>query len=322
MTFIFRYVEQDEVVSMEEIVFSITQIAICCLAMALNLAASIVLFKRKPLRPFQMVLLNIVLLHIVYALNDMSSYLVKIVRPDLTQKGIFKDKSFREFIILKSSMVVHAICLFIVFMTIQRFIAVSKPLKYTMYVNKHYTVRGSLIIYCVVIVLFTVCSLIIWKTNANGRIIGFSFHLAILIENVIIVISFIKIMRQLRKQNPSSFFTKRNKYAVSITVTVSISFIVSYFPIGLVLAFYIRNITFIRVALMMVWVDSFVNPLIAIFDVYSLFRKVQKSVRRKFHSKKRHTISYNATENIDTTVVSHNKTFKEDCEIKSLSIVN
>ena len=251
----------------------------------------------------------------------MSNYLVKIARTDLVHEGIFKDKSLREFMILKSSMIVHAICLFIVFMTIQRFIAVTKPLKYTMYVNKHYTVRGSLIIYCVVIVLFAVCSVIIWKTNANGRILGLSLHLAILIENFIIIISFIKIMRQLRKQNPSSFFTKKNKYAVSITVTVSISFILSYLPIGLVLVFYIRNITFFRVAWMMIWIDSFVNPFIAIFDVYSLFRKVQKSVRRKFHSKKPHTISYNTTENNYTTVVGHNKTLKEDCEIKS-SIVS
>ena len=306
---------------MEENAFSITQVTICCLAIALNLVACVVLLKKKPLRPFQMVLLNIVLLHIFYALNDMSSYLVKIARPDLVHEGIFKNESFREFLILKSSIIVHAICLFIVFMTIQRFIAVTKPLKYTMYVNKHYTIRGSLIIYCVVTFLFVVCSVIILKTNVNGRILGFSLHLAIIIENIIIIISFIKIMRQLKKQNPASFFTKKNKYAVSITVTVSISFIVSYLPIGLVLAFYIRNITFIRVAQMMIWVDSFVNPLIAIFDVYSLFRKVQKSVKRKFQSKKLHTISYNTTEHVDTTAVSHNKTFKEDCEI-TLSMAN
>ena len=53
---------------------------------------------------------------------------------------------------------------------------------------------------------------------------------------------------------------------MKISVIVSISFLVSYFPITLYLLLKESSNLFYRIAVLMLWIDNFVNPLVIILD--------------------------------------------------------
>ena len=61
---------------MDERSFFIINIALSIIALLINLLAAIILWKRRQLKPFQIILLNIVVCNAVYALNEMSTAVI------------------------------------------------------------------------------------------------------------------------------------------------------------------------------------------------------------------------------------------------------
>ena len=97
----------------------------------LNLFAALTLWRRSPLKPFQILLLNIVLLNAFYALNAMSTAIIFFCFND-----VFIDQTFQSFRNMKGSLFAQIICLSIVFMAFQRLIAANETTKIWKICNK------------------------------------------------------------------------------------------------------------------------------------------------------------------------------------------
>ena len=81
-----------------------------------------------------------------------------------------------------------------------------------------------------------------------------------------------------------------------MAVIVSASFLISYIPIGFVFILQQQESIFFEIALVMLWIDSFVNPLVIIFDTYSwkrVLRSIQEWMNSIFSKRKPHIVPYN-----------------------------
>lgn len=280
--------------------FVIANLTICILSFILNALACGIIVRKRPLKPFQILLLNIVSLNVLYALNEMSTRVLNIISPDI---AVLETEQFIFFITLKASLIAHSICLFIVFMAFQRLIAVKFPLKYAQYVTKRNTFRGSLLIYFVVFTVFIICSVLIWKINL-GAVIQKTLNWIFIVESFLVVTCYVLIIYKIKTSTISSAASSED-YIVKIAIIISVSFLVSYNPIGLVLVLQIQSETAFRVVLLMVWIDSFVNPIIVILDTFSMLKsstdssKIDELSTVKCHMTLKKSDLNNATEELN-----------------------
>lgn len=264
--------------------FFIINFVICLLAFALNLFASVILWKRRPLKPFQTILLNIVTLNALYALNEMSTALIFFTS---SYHEIFNSKVFQSFRNLKASLIAHMICLFITFMTLQRLIAVTKPFKYSTYVTNNSTILGSIIIYCFVGFVFITCSVLIWETSIDSKKIDGTLSWLFIIESVFIIVCYIIIIYKIKRTRYSKSLvsSKQNKRMFKIAFILSVSFLLSYVPIALVLILQLRSVKIFEIVLILVWIDSFINPITVVSDIYRLPSSAKRKLERMFVNK-------------------------------------
>ena len=265
--------------------FFIINFVTCIFAFLMNLLAALILWKRRQLKPFQFILLNIVLFNALYALNEMSTAVIF-----FSYRDLFQNKSFLSFGNLKARLIVHLICSFIVFMTLQRLIATAKPLKHIIYVTNAKTRVGSVIIYCTVIVLLIVCSLLIWEFGIDTSIIDKTLSFLIIIESALIFVCYILMIYTIRfsRFRGSSIFSKRNRRMLKVAVIVSTSFVVSYTPIAFVIFLDIKSLTVFQVVLHLMWLDSFINPIAIIFNTNNILNQIassKKAIQRTLSQK-------------------------------------
>ena len=77
---------------------------------------------------------------------------------------------------------------------------------------------------------------------------------------------------------------KSSKRPLKMAVIVSASFLISYIPIGFVFNLQQQESPiFFDTALIMLWIDSFVNPLVIIFDAYA-WRRILRSMQEWMNS--------------------------------------
>ena len=261
---------------MDERNFFIVNIALSIIALLINLLASFILWKRRQLKPFEIILLNIVCCNAVYALNEMSTAVIFFTYADLLQ-----DNKFSAFRNLKAELIAQLICFFIVFMTLQRFIAVMAPLKYATYATATKSRLGAFVIYCTIVDLLIVCSVLIWETSVDASIIDRALNSLFIIEGVLIVICYITIICRASsyKLKRSSVFSDQNKRMLKVAVIVSISFLISYTPIAFVIILNVKSQTTFQIVLLMVWIDSFINPITIIFNTNSILGLKKRTIR-------------------------------------------
>ena len=265
--------------------FFIINFVTCIFAFLMNSLAALILWKRRQLKPFQFILLNIVLFNALYALNEMSTAVIF-----FSYRDLFQNKSFLSFGNLKARLIVHLICSFIVFMTLQRLIATAKPLKHIIYVTNAKTRVGAVIIYCTVIVLLIVCSLLIWEFGIDTSIIDKTLSFLIIIESALIFVCYILMIYTIRfsRFRGSSIFSKRNRRMLKVAVIVSTSFVVSYTPIAFVIFLDIKSLTVFQVVLHLMWLDSFINPIAIIFNTNNILNQIassKKAIQRTLSQK-------------------------------------
>ena len=277
-------IENSLQVAMHSREFFMINFVICLLAFALNLFASVTLWNRRPLKPFQTILLNVVTLNALYALNEMSTALIFFTS---SYHEIFNNKTFQSFRNLKASLIAHMICLFITFMTLQRLIAATKPFKYTTYVTNKSITLGSIIIYCFVGFVFITCSVLIWETNINSKKIDGTLSWLFIIESIFIIVCYIIIIYKIKstKLSKSLVSSKQNKRMFKIAFILSVSFLLSYVPIALVLILQLCSVKIFQIVLIMVWIDSFINPITIVCDIYRLPSSAKGKLKRMFVNK-------------------------------------
>ena len=256
--------------------FFITNLVICIFAFLINLSAAVILWKRRPLKSFQFMLMNIVLFNALYALNEMSTAALF-----FTYRDLFQNKEFLSFRNVKAELIVHLICSFIVFMTLQRLIAVTKPLKYVIYVTNAKTRLGAVVIYCTVILVLIICSLLIWEVGIDASVIDKTLSILFIIESAFVIVCYILIICTVRFSpfRGSSIFSKRNKQTLKVAVIVSTSFVASYTPVAFVLFLNVKSVTVFQIVLLLVWLDSFINPLAVISSLNNLLNQITSTKR-------------------------------------------
>lgn len=267
---------------MEARTFFIINIIICTLAFLINLLAAFILWKRSSLKPFQIMLLNVVLFNAIYALNEMSTAVIF-----FTYGELFQNRKFMSFVNLKAELLAHTICLFIVFMTMQRLLAVTKPLKYAVYVTTVKTRIMAAAIYCTVASVLIIFSALIWKTHIDASIIDRVLSVLFITESGFIALCYIVIICKITGSgiHRSSIISSQNRRVFNIAIIVSTSFLLSYTPIAFVLVLNINSITIFQTVLLMVWIDSFINPITIIFNTNYILGSTKKTIRRVFSNK-------------------------------------
>ena len=263
---------------MEKRKFAIINLTICVLALIINLFASFSIWKRRPLKPFRIIMLNIVLLNALYALNEMSTYALDLI----PSSHKILNRKFSSFLVLKASVIVHIICLFVVLIALQRVIAVTKPLKYATYVTRRKTFIRLIIIYSFGGTVFLVCSVLIWKTDIDYSTIHMALSCLFIAESVFIIACYTLIICKLgySRVNRSSISSTLNSAVLKIAVIVSISFLLSYTPIAFVFILDIRSQSIFHIVLPMVWIDSFINPITIILDTYNVLDLINQTLAR------------------------------------------
>ena len=278
--------------------FFIINLVICIFAFLINLSAAVILWKRRPLKSFQFMLMNIVLLNALYALNEMSTAAIF-----FTYRDLFQNKAFLSFRNLKAELIVHLICSFVVFMTLQRVIATTKPLNYVIYVTNAKTRLGAVFIYCTVILALITCSFLIWEIGIDASVIDKTLSFLFIIESAFVIVCYILIICTIRFSifHGSPVFSKRNKRMLKVAVIVSTSFVVSYTPIAFVLFLNVKSLTVFHIVLLLVWLDSFINPLVVISNSNNLLNQItstKRTVQRVLSQKGLKQIKIRAEESV------------------------
>ena len=280
---------------MGEKTFFIINLVISILAFLINILAAIALWKKRPLKSFQIVLLNIVFCNAIYALNIMSSSVLF-----FTYLELLLSKKYSIFRNLKGELFAILISFFIVFMTLQRLIAAVKPLKYANYVTIAKTKFSSFIIYCTVATVLIVCSVLIWETNIDLSKFDKAISCLFIIEAGLIMICYIVIIYKIRfsRFRRSNAFTRQNRRVLIVALIVSTSFLVSYTPISFVVLLEVKSLATFRIVIYMLWIDSFINPIAIIFNNNHISGSPKGAMRRKLSKKEPHQIKIGEGENV------------------------
>ena len=282
---------------MGEKTFFLINLVLSIFAFLINILAAIALWKKRPLKSFQIVLLNIVFCNAIYALNIMSSSVLF-----FTHLELLVSKKYSIFRNLKAELFAILISFFIVFMTLQRLIAAVKPLKYANYVTIAKTKFLSFIIYCTVATVLIVCSVLIWETNIDLSKFDKAISCLFIIEAGLIMICYIVIIYKIRFSRfpRSNAFTRQNRRVLIVALIVSTSFLVSYTPISFVVLLEVKSLATFRIVIYMLWIDSFINPIAIIFNNNHISGSPNGAMKKKLSKKEPHEIKSGEGE-----IVSH-----------------
>ena len=238
-------------------------LVLAVISLTINMIAFVVIIKKKSLKPFQVTFINILLLNILYAISRLPFLLILVAWP---KDDITDSKTFVNFAILIAVFIIHTICLFVTFLTFQRLIAVIYPMKFPKWVTKRNILNVSISIYVTTTTGFSVCSVSIIKLSIESSQIDRTLCWLFVIESLLIVISYAVIIWKTKNFKFHSTPAKQEYRLVKISIFVSVSFLISYFPITLYLLLKSSSDLFYRIAQWMLWIDNLVNPLVIILD--------------------------------------------------------
>ena len=238
-------------------------LALVITSLFVNIFASAVILKKKTLKPFQVTFINILFLNIFYGIARMPIVLIYLTSQ---RHGILESKSFNNFRILTALFIIHAICFFVTFLAFQRLIAVTYPMKYSKWIIKRNIFKISIAIYVTIIIGFCIGTVLIVKLSIESVQIDRALCWLFIMESSFIVISYTIVIWKTIKLKFHSSAGKQEHRLVKISVIVSISFLVSYFPLTFYLLLESSSDLFYQIAVLMLWIDNFVNPFVIILD--------------------------------------------------------
>lgn len=287
--------------------FFIINLVISIFAFLINILATIALWKKSPLKSFQIMLLNIVFCNAIYALNIMSPSVLF-----FTDSEFLISKKYAIFRNLKGELFAALISFFIVFMTLQRLIAAMKPLKYANYVTIFKTKILSFIIYCTVVIVLIVCSVLIWETNIDLSKFDKAISCLFIIEAGFIMICYIVIICKVSFSgfSRSNAFSRQNRRMLIVSLIVSISFLVSYTPISFVVLLEVKSLTTFRIVIYMLWIDNLINPIAIIFNNNHISRLPKAAKRRRLSKKEQHQIKIGEGESVSHSYTNETEVIK------------
>ena len=257
-------------------------ISLSSLTSVLNTIALIFLRRRKPRRSFDIVLMNIVFINVIYSLNELSTSLAHVFTPP---GMIYRNFQLYFWLNIKSYIIIVTLCSFIVLVAVQRVIVTAFPLKSKLYVGKKKTKRICLIIYAFALAVFATLTILNFANSINFEYTTSALMCMLDAGGVFIILCYTLIAFILKKSNQQKILqtsnierSKRLRKTIVIAFIVSLSFCISYFPAATLL---ITNgpqwTPAFEVVLYFVWIDSMINPIMIIIDSYFMIRKFHKA---------------------------------------------
>ena len=232
-------------------------------SLIINIIASVVILKKKRLKAFEVTFINILFLNILYAVTRLPIVLIYLTSP---KHDILDSETFINFRILIAVFIIHAICFFITFLAFQRLIAVTNPITFPTWITRRNILKVSVAIYVTITIGFSICTVLIVKFSIKSVQIDRALCWLLVTESLFIVISYTIIIWKTLNFKFHSPVTKQEQKLVKISIIVSISFLVSYLPITFYLLLQDSPNLFYEIAILMLWIDNFVNPLVIIVN--------------------------------------------------------
>ena len=260
-------------------------LTVCILALIINIIAIVVLLKKKSLKSFEVLLSNILSLNVAYSLNEIPAVIIFMTSQF---HNLLKNKTYLNFRFVTSALILHLICFFIVYLTLQRLIAVKCPLKYANFTTKPKTIRGSLFIYFTTAAVFIICILLMSETSINGETIDRALRWLFIIESVFVVSCYAMMIYGINSRSVKPSVWTQERRCFKAAIIVSISFLISYIPVSVVVILQDCSHHILQFTMMMIWIDSIVNPVLVILNVYrweNIFESVKEYIKRNSISK-------------------------------------
>ena len=232
-------------------------------SLIVNIYAFAVILKKKPLKPFQVTFINILFLNIFYGIARLPIVLIYLTS---RKHDILDRKIFNNFRILIALFIIHAICFFVTFLAFQRLIAVTYPMKYSKWIIKKNILKISIAIYVMITTGFSIGTVLIVRLSIESVQIDRALCWLFVMESLFIVMSYTIVIWKTTNLKFHSSAAKQEHRLVKVSIIVSISFLVSYFPITLYLLLESSSNVFYNIAVLMLWIDNFVNPFVIILD--------------------------------------------------------
>lgn len=258
----------------------IMYLTVCILALIINIIAILILLKKKSLKSFEVLLSNILSLNVAYSLNEIPAVIIFMTSQF---HNLLKNKTYLNFRYVTSALILHGICFFIVYLTLQRLVAVKCPLRYANFTARPKTIRGSLFIYFTIALAFIICILLMSETSIDGEMIDRALRWLFIIESVFIVSCYTMIIYGINSRNVKPSVRTQERRRFKAAIIVSISFLISYVPVSVVVILQDCSHHILQFTMMMIWIDSFVNPFLVILNVYrwgNIFGSVKEYIKR------------------------------------------
>ena len=258
-----------------------TTISLSSVTSILNTIAFIIIRKRKPRGSFDILLMNIVLINVVYSLNELSTSLAHIFTPP---GMIFRNFKLYSWLTIKSYIIVVTLCSFIILVAVQRFIVTAFPLKSKLYVGKKITKRICLIMYAFALAAFTTLTILIFAHSINFELTTVVLMCMLDAGGVFMILCYTLIAFILKRSSQNKTLqtsnierSKRLRKTIVVSFIVSLSFCVSYDPVATLLIMNGPEWTpDFQLALYFVWIDSMINPIMIIVDSYFMIERFRQ----------------------------------------------
>ena len=266
--------------------FTKINISLAALTSVLNTIAFIFVRKRKPRKSFDILLMNIVFINVIYSLNELSTSLAHLFTPP---GMIFRNFKLYFWLNIKSYMIIVTLCSFIVLVAVQRVIVTAFPLKSKVYAGKKNTKRICLITYAFASAVFATLTTLNFAISINVELTTAVLMCNVDAGGVFIILCYTLIAFILKKSSQQKTLRTSNverskilRKTIVVAFIVSLSFCISYDPVATLLIINGPEWTpAFEVVLYFVWIDSMINPIMIIIDSYFMIRKFRQARLKK-----------------------------------------
>ena len=266
--------------------FTKINISLAALTSVLNTIAFIFVRKRKPRKSFDILLMNIVFINVIYSSNELSTSLAHLFTPP---GMIFRNFKLYFWLNIKSYMIIVTLCSFIVLVAVQRVIVTAFPLKSKVYAGKKNTKRICLITCAFASAVFATLTTLNFAISINVELTTAVLMCIVDAGGVFIILCYTLIAFILKKSSQQKTLRTSNverskilRKTIVVAFIVSLSFCISYDPVTTLL---ITNgpewTPAFEVVLYFVWIDSMINPIMIIIDSYFMIRKFRQARLKK-----------------------------------------
>lgn len=290
-------------------------------AVLLNACAMMYIFKRrKKLKSIDILLSLIFFINIIYGSASISNEII--FHMDFM---IMTDEKLNqlEILVYINNIVTifsfHLQCSIVLLLAVQRFIAINYPIESLKYISKNNTWKQVIIVFLLTVTLFIPLVYLFIDDSSNALLNNHIIFSSILIQGCLTIFLYVQLILKLflRKYKSKNFTTSVSKSkfkAIVLSVVISLSFVISYFPLSIHMLSYPEPQSAVYTLLTII--DSITNPLMYFITNASaclFFRKKLRKITPFIHStynSKIHSLNISRSNSMQISVISRSNSIQ------------